>query len=48
MKAAMPAFDPRASYTSRMPSETRFAAMTRLAIASAGNRVIHQYGSMSV
>ena len=36
------------SYTSRIPSATRFTATTRLAIASAGKSVIHQYGSISV
>ena len=35
------------SYTSGSPSATRFTATTRLAIASAGNSVVHQYGSMS-
>ena len=40
--------DAHRSYTSRTPSATRFTAMTRLAIASAGNSVIHQYGSISV
>ena len=32
------------SYASRTPSATRLTATTRLAIARAGKRVIHQYG----